>query len=141
MRERRHGWTRTGITAGLIGAAVLVAGGCAAPTAGPRADGDPVAPRAASFGPLLAPDGSHRSLATDSPALSELQEMQPWLASGTPWYAGRNDRRPAVHAGVVFPVVVLSQTDTSDRFSSSNGRVTDNFNVRISREKFIEVRR
>ncbi|MEM6459736.1 MAG: hypothetical protein AAF710_10140 [Planctomycetota bacterium] len=127
---------------GVLGV-LCMAGGCGLTSGDASGRGVTAAPEPLPFdaGPLLDARGHHRSLATDSPAMTELIEMQPWLAAGTPWYAGRNDRRPAVDAGVVFPVVVFSETDTSDRFSSSNGRVTDNFNVRISREKFIEVRR
>ncbi|MEM9916030.1 MAG: hypothetical protein AAF911_13835 [Planctomycetota bacterium] len=93
------------------------------------------------LGPLVDAEGARRSLALDSPAMAELLEFQPWLDERTAWYHDRHDRRPGVEAGTRRTIIAISETTVRDKFSSSNGRMQDNYNQSTTRDTVIEVTR
>lgn len=138
-RPRNRSWRGSLPGLALAGAGALFGlGGCASSSQSSEAE------RAAelnawTLGPLVDAEGNHRSLAIDSRTMQELQHFQPWLTSGPSWYDSRLDRGPSVAAGTRRVSVSISETITRDRFSSSNGRVQDNYSQNVIREKFIEV--
>lgn len=93
------------------------------------------------LGPLVDAEGTHRSLSLDSPAMRDLYQFQPWLNDRVSWYDDRLDRRASVAAGSRRTVVTFSETTVRDKFSSSNGKVQDNYSQSITRDKFFEVTR
>jgi hypothetical protein len=67
----------------------------------------------------------HRSVALDSSAHHLSNGVRP--EGVLPWYAGRNDRHPAVEAGYAGATFEASTTLTYDRQSHHNGRVRDHY--------------
>lgn len=135
-RPRYQSWHGLAVGLSLV---VLALGGCASSDARQR-DADRAAEiNTWTLGPLVDAEGNHRSLAVDSQAMQELQHFQPWLTAGPAWYDSRLDRGPSVAAGTRRVSISVSETITRDRFSSSNGRVQDNYSQNVIREKFIQV--
>lgn len=91
------------------------------------------------LGPLVDAEGTRRSLALDSPAMNDLYQYQPWLDQRTAWYQDRLDRRPGVNAGTRRTILSISETSVRDKFSSSNGKIQDNYNQSTTRDTVIEV--
>ncbi|MBB6431676.1 hypothetical protein [Algisphaera agarilytica] len=123
-------------------AAVVLGTGCAPSKAEQQRAADArQAEMRFELGPLVDAEGNRRSLALDSPEMNELQSFQPWLDDRTAWYHDRLDRKPGVNAGTRRTIISISETNVRDRFSSSNGRVQDNYNQSTSRDKIIEITR
>ncbi len=91
------------------------------------------------LGPLVDEAGHARSLTLDSPTQDQLVASQPWLSQGSSWYAGRLDEGPMVLAGLRSAIVSRSVTVTRDGFSSSRGRVFDNFRTRSTTTRAVET--
>jgi len=109
---------RTIVVIALMGLVLFMAvsmlPGCSLPSHHTAADVQPA---------YEAGTGAARSLVTDSPAMVEHGQRD-----ADAWYAGRNDRRPAVLAGYRSPTFRAAHTYTYDRLhSTSSGRVHDHY--------------
>ena len=91
------------------------------------------------LGPLVDEAGYHRSLTLDAPAHHALVAFRPQLAEADPWYTDRLDRGPEVAAGQRSAIILRSISVTRDGFTSSRGRVYDNFRTRSITSRAVEI--
>ncbi len=84
--------------------------------------------------------GRSRSLVFDSRKVQMLQDgLEASGEVGLPWYAGRNDLKPAVVAGYENPSYQYTQTYTVDREYSHNGHVHHHYSKTTRRWESTEV--
>lgn len=141
MERFRHLLVRPrGTAVALTTLAVVALGGCASSSPQSTNAERTAAMNAWTLGPLVDDEGNYRSLSLDSPPMAELIEIQPWLAVGEPWYAGRIDRSRQITAGVRRQVVERAFISTTDRVEGKDGQVKDDFKLRVSTERIIELR-
>lgn len=92
--------------------------------------------------PLQNQWGQAQSLALSNPGVVAVHEIAPPNGyPAQPWYTGRNDLVPFVHAGFVGPASESSVTFTRDRQTISNGRVRDHYSETTFRRTFRDGQR